>query len=897
MLQGVGCYRVTRVTDKELLTTAQNFALMHSICAMQENQHKSVEELRFEAYAKAGEPPLPGESPGGAFSQPSGGATPFGASPTSAFGGGATPGGGLFGAGASSSPLGGTGGGSFATPGVSSSPFGATTSAFGAGPGAANPFGAATPGPTSAFGAVTPGAFGASPLSAGGSLFGGGAATVGAFGAPTSTPSFASATPSSAFGGSQSVGGGGLFGASQTISAFGGAASAPPNPFGATPTPAFSGATSKMAFGGGATTPAFGGSGAFGAPSSMQAFGGSSLGGGSTYGAPASTQAFGAAASTPTFAGGAFGAPGSTLGFGTSTSTPTFGGGCSIPGFGATQGMPSFSASPTGAANPFGATASSLVSTFGTAASPLGGASTFGGAATGGVLFGSTAPSAASIAAFGAVAASTPAFSTTQAISPVFFGETGASRSGAGLSFTSAAGSTPAFSFSPASTTVAGGGLFGATARPATNYACGTSLTSTSLFGGTSAVSPGLGAAMTPSLFGGAPMTSSMRGGGLGGIGGTTPGLLGESSGVSSLAMTAAAALPNVNASPYGDSLAMPAPAASPAASGPPPQKKSMLGGPSHAGIHLAFPVRSLTPRSPWLTSRGGLTPRMKPRGNSASPLPGGSDLGNYSGGSAASGGGGGTPSQMVAAGDWMFKPRENPRNLFIRPEPTAPSPLASLVATSPANFAYPDSSGANANNGDSGHRGRMGKHGGTPERRHVHFEDKADNESLMFAHKTADGINGVDGNATTEDVLPVISTQDGYSMEPSQEVLRMLVEEKGEQVLASTEDFVVIRENFGSVKWLEPVDIRCLEIDRVVRIERGVVYVYHENCGLPSPPPGEGLKKRAEVTLYECRPKKSGEAARAKYEERVLKQTRHMGGDLLEYNAETGVWRFALQL
>jgi hypothetical protein len=51
MLQGVGGYRVTRVTDKELLTAQQHYAMMHSICAMQENQHKSVEELRFEAWA------------------------------------------------------------------------------------------------------------------------------------------------------------------------------------------------------------------------------------------------------------------------------------------------------------------------------------------------------------------------------------------------------------------------------------------------------------------------------------------------------------------------------------------------------------------------------------------------------------------------------------------------------------------------------------------------------------------------------------------------------------------------------------------------------------------------------------------------------------------------------
>ena len=113
--------------------------------------------------------------------------------------------------------------------------------------------------------------------------------------------------------------------------------------------------------------------------------------------------------------------------------------------------------------------------------------------------------------------------------------------------------------------------------------------------------------------------------GGYGGIGGSPAmGVMGGAMGLGG----AAAAPPGVNASPYGGNLAIPPPSASPSA-GPPPQKKSLLGSASPAGAHVAFPVRSLTPRSPWLTSRGGLTPRMKPRGKSASPSPGGGD---YSG-------------------------------------------------------------------------------------------------------------------------------------------------------------------------------------------------------------------------------------------------------------------------
>ena len=133
--------------------------------------------------------------------------------------------------------------------------------------------------------------------------------------------------------------------------------------------------------------------------------------------------------------------------------------------------------------------------------------------------------------------------------------------------------------------------------------------------------------------------------------------------------------------------------------------------------------------------------------------------------------------------------------------------------------------------------------------------------------------------------------------------------------------DFTVTREDFGSVRWLEPVSLRHLktagssgtiepgratedtdkyvDISRVVRIERGAVYVYDEDCGVPAPSPGEGLKRRAEVTLFKCLPKKNPDclAVRAKYEERVIRQTRRMGADLLQYNAITGTWRFAIEL
>ena len=300
MLPGTGGYRVTRVTDKELLTQNQHYAMMHSICAMQENQHKSVEEIRHEAYAKAGEPLLPGSSPSNGFGQPPGVSGPFGTPATSGFGGGAASGGGLFGAPAPASPLGSAGGSSFAP--ASTSPFGAASTTFGgANPVAGGPFGGAAPAAPGAFGGGSQGASGGfGSTAASGAVFGSSSPAVGAFGTPN-TSAFGGGASGSAFGGSPAVSGGAPFGTTSPASgAFGSLAPAPANPFNASSTPAFGATAFTPSFGAAAPAPAFGGgTGIFGTPAPTPAYGGSSLGGGSAFGAPTSSPAFGAAASSP----------------------------------------------------------------------------------------------------------------------------------------------------------------------------------------------------------------------------------------------------------------------------------------------------------------------------------------------------------------------------------------------------------------------------------------------------------------------------------------------------------------------------------------------------------------------------------------------------------------------
>ena len=55
--------------------------------------------------------------------------------------------------------------------------------------------------------------------------------------------------------------------------------------------------------------------------------------------------------------------------------------------------------------------------------------------------------------------------------------------------------------------------------------------------------------------------------------------------------------------------------------------------------------------------------------------------------------------------------------------------------------------------------------------------------------------------------------------------------------------------------------------------------------------------KGRAEVTLFGCAPREEGETA--KVEERVIRRTRKMGAEFLEYDAgkNRGTWRFVAAL
>eukprot|EP00873_Tetraselmis_striata_P038858 jgi/Tetstr1/459122/TSEL_004570.t2 len=888
----------------------------------------------FGAQPAAASSPFGAANTGGGFGQSTGA---FGTSQTPAFGGGgfgAPPASPAFGAAQQQTPFG-------------AKPAGAGFGGFGGGA-AASPFGAQQS--TPAFGATTstPGFGAAAPSGFGGGIstpsFG--QASAPAFGAASPTPAFGST--STAFGAPQA--GGGMFGAAGGAQATG-TRSVPYQKTIEQDQSASSGnqrvtynsisnmpqyqskSVEELRFedysagckgNTGAAAPAAGG---FGAAPAQGGFGqqmsspfGASPGGGfggastSTFGA-ASQPAFGAA-SPPTF--------------GAAASQPTFGGGA----FGASP-TPSFGAAPA-ASTPFGAASTSTGQAFG-GGSAFGGGGAFGASsapafgASSAPVFGASSPfGATSAPAFGAASTATPTFGAATPGSTGLFGASAAPALGASNPF--GASSAPAFgggfgSAAPATSTPGfggGGGLFGAPASSTSLFGAA----STPAFGQGLAASTPFGAAQpaqasslfgssTPSAFGAASQPNSLSafgqsstglfgaantgqkpaGGGL--FGQSSPSMFGGFSqagagGFGTPAQAAPAATPpGIAQSPYG---ALPA---TPSIGGGTPASVMKVGisqrpaaSASGAINHTLITPRTITPRSGVrMRPRRASTVMQRARESSAVASP---VLKLCSSATSASPGGS------------LFTPRDNPRRLFIREPPPSTSAASGPPALTPAGNTAGGGGVAFGGEGalqtprpattEPGTPSMNGLGGGSA----YTAGNGANQRSPSTAGFAADNANGNhDPDAKARQMLPVLRRED-YYMKPSLETLSGMAREDPE-ALGSVRNFTIGRHGFGSVQWLEPVDVRGLRLDAIVHISHRELEVYPEDSD--KPPAGDGLNKPARVTLLKVfkmdkatgKPSTDEKAVR-KFRKKLVEHTAAQDSRFLSYDGDTGEWAFEVE-
>uniref|UniRef100_A0A3B4CC02 Nuclear pore complex protein Nup98-Nup96 n=1 Tax=Pygocentrus nattereri TaxID=42514 RepID=A0A3B4CC02_PYGNA len=142
-----------------------------------------------------------------------------------------------------------------------------------------------------------------------------------------------------------------------------------------------------------------------------------------------------------------------------------------------------------------------------------------------------------------------------------------------------------------------------------------------------------------------------------------------------------------------------------------------------------------------------------------------------------------------------------------------------------------------------------------------------------------------------------IVLSRVGYYTIPSMEELGKMLNENGDCIV---ENFTVGRKGYGSVFFPGEVNLTNMNLDEIVHFRRKEVIVYPDDKD--KPPVGEGLNRRAEVTLdgvwpndkTTCTQIKSPERlSEMNYEGRLENASRKQGARFLEYRPETGSWVF----
>ncbi|XP_071847086.1 nuclear pore complex protein Nup98-Nup96-like isoform X3 [Apostichopus japonicus] len=141
-----------------------------------------------------------------------------------------------------------------------------------------------------------------------------------------------------------------------------------------------------------------------------------------------------------------------------------------------------------------------------------------------------------------------------------------------------------------------------------------------------------------------------------------------------------------------------------------------------------------------------------------------------------------------------------------------------------------------------------------------------------------------------------VVLHSQGYYCIPSLKELASITRDGHCEV----ENFTIGREGYGSVFFPGVTDISNLNLDEIVYFRRKEITVYPDDDSKPAE--GEGLNKRAEVTLDRTWPvdKSSREPITdierlnaLGYEEKLERATTKLGAKFIEYRPETGSWVF----
>lgn len=133
-----------------------------------------------------------------------------------------------------------------------------------------------------------------------------------------------------------------------------------------------------------------------------------------------------------------------------------------------------------------------------------------------------------------------------------------------------------------------------------------------------------------------------------------------------------------------------------------------------------------------------------------------------------------------------------------------------------------------------------------------------------------------------------------GYLTNPSIAALKkMSVKE-----LSQVRNFSVYRPNIGRIEWEGETDVRGLDLDLIVNIEKRGVEVYDsEEAALIKPEVGFGLNKTAVIYLSNIAPPEgSSDLKKSQFLDKLKKICEKSGSEFVDYDASSGEWIFRVE-
>ena len=124
-------------------------------------------------------------------------------------------------------------------------------------------------------------------------------------------------------------------------------------------------------------------------------------------------------------------------------------------------------------------------------------------------------------------------------------------------------------------------------------------------------------------------------------------------------------------------------------------------------------------------------------------------------------------------------------------------------------------------------------------------------------------------------------SSRKNYNFSPSYIDLCRMTEEE----LKNVEEFVIENEH-GKIQFTEPVDLRKVNLDKVIKIENKYLEIY-ENEDENKPNVGVGLNQPAIITFYNFRNKNN--QSKEQFLMKLKKYARQMNAEFVGYDEEKG--------